>query len=42
VRQREEDLNLMLADWHPDQHPDVKAMMRELANSFASSPPVKP
>jgi MFS family permease len=41
LRQREEDLNLMLADWHPDQHPDVKAMMRQLANSFASSPPVK-
>ncbi len=42
LQQREEDLKKMLADWRPEEHPDVKAMMRELANSFASTPPVKP
>ena len=41
VRQREEDLKKMLADWDRNEHPDVRAMMRELAKSFASSPPVK-
>ncbi len=42
VRQREDDLKKMLADWNSNEHPDVMAMMRELAKSFASSPPVKP
>jgi hypothetical protein len=41
LRQREEDLKKMLADWDRNEHPDVRAMMRELAKSFASSPPVK-
>jgi EmrB/QacA subfamily drug resistance transporter len=41
VRQREDDLKKMLADWNSNEHPDVMAMMRELAKSFASSPPVK-
>lgn len=41
LRRREEDLRDMLADWDRNEHPDVKAMMRELAKSFASSPPVK-
>ena len=34
VRQREEDLKKMLADWDRNEHPDVRAMMRELAKSF--------
>ncbi len=42
LQQREEDLKTMLADWHPDRHPDVLAMMRELANSFARTPPERP
>ena len=41
LQQREKELQEMLADWHPDKHPEVLAMMRTLANSFASSPPVR-
>ncbi len=42
LQQREAELKRMLADWHPDKHPDVLAMMRELANSFARTPPERP
>ena len=42
VRQREADLKKMLADWKPDEHPEVVHMMRQLAQSFASSPPARP
>jgi len=42
VAQREDDLKKMLADWKPDEHPEVVHMMRELARSFASSPPLRP
>ena len=42
VRQREVDLRKMLADWKPDEHPEVLLMMRELAKSFASYPPTRP
>jgi len=42
LRQREQDLKEMLADWEPDEHPDVREMMRQLANSFASTPPARP
>lgn len=42
LRQREENLAKMLADWDSNEHPEVRALMRELATSFASSPPVKP
>jgi EmrB/QacA subfamily drug resistance transporter len=42
LRQREQDLKDMLADWEPDEHPDVLEMMRQLANSFASTPPARP
>ena len=42
VRQREADLKKMLADWKPDEHPEVVQMMRQLAQSFASSPPARP
>ena len=31
----------MLADWDRNEHPDVRAMMKELAKSFASAPPAK-
>ena len=41
VRQREEDLRHMLADWDRNELPDVRDMMRELSKSFASTPPVK-
>ena len=40
--QREADLKKMLADWKPDEHPEVVSMMRELAKSFASYPPTRP
>jgi EmrB/QacA subfamily drug resistance transporter len=42
VGQREADLKKMLADWKPDEHPEVLSMMRELAKSFASYPPTRP
>jgi EmrB/QacA subfamily drug resistance transporter len=41
IRQREDDLRTMLADWDRNEHPDVRAMMHDLAKSFATSPPVK-
>jgi EmrB/QacA subfamily drug resistance transporter len=41
VAQREDDLRKMLADWKPEEHPEVIQLMRELAGSFASSPPLK-
>ncbi|MBS0252356.1 MAG: MFS transporter [Proteobacteria bacterium] len=42
LRQRQDNLEKMLADWDVNQHPEVRALMKELATSFASSPPVKP
>ncbi len=41
LRRREQDLEEMLADWDRNEHPDVRAMMKELAKSFASTPPTK-
>jgi DNA-binding MarR family transcriptional regulator len=41
TRNREEDLRFMLSGWDPHQHPDVRALLREMANTFASTPPVK-
>jgi DNA-binding MarR family transcriptional regulator len=41
LKRREEDLADMLADWDRNEHPDVRAMMKELAKSFASTPPAK-
>ena len=41
LARRERDLEDMLADWDRNEHPDVRAMMRELAKSFASTPPVR-
>lgn len=38
---READLENMLADWDRNEHPEVRALMRELAQSFASTPPVR-
>jgi hypothetical protein len=42
LQQREADMKKMLADWKPDEHPEVVQMMRQLAQSFASSPPTRP
>jgi MFS family permease len=42
IAQREDDLRQMLADWKPEEHADVMNMMRELAMSFASAPPMRP
>lgn len=41
LKRREQDLEEMLADWDRNEHPDVRAMMKELANSFASAPPTR-
>ncbi|WP_295554954.1 MDR family MFS transporter [uncultured Hyphomicrobium sp.] len=41
LKRRETDLEEMLADWNRNEHPDVRAMMRELAKSFASAPPLR-
>jgi MFS family permease len=42
LARREADLEAMLADWDRNEHPDVRAMMKELAQTFASAPPVRP
>jgi EmrB/QacA subfamily drug resistance transporter len=42
LKRRETDLEEMLADWDRNEHPDVRAMMKELAKSFASTPPARP
>jgi EmrB/QacA subfamily drug resistance transporter len=42
LRQREDNLEKMLADWDSNERPEVRALMKELATSFASSPPIKP
>ena len=41
LKRREDDLADMLSDWDRNEHPDVRAMMKELAKSFASTPPTK-
>ena len=41
IERREADLEEMLADWDRNQHPDVRAMMKELARSFAATPPAR-
>jgi MFS family permease len=41
LRRRESDLEEMLADWDRNEHPDVRAMMKELAKSFAGAPPTR-
>ena len=38
LQQREKELQEMLADWHPNAHPEVLAMMRTLANSLRVAP----
>jgi EmrB/QacA subfamily drug resistance transporter len=42
LQRREQDLKEMLAGWEPNERAEVRAMMRELANSFASTPPMRP
>jgi EmrB/QacA subfamily drug resistance transporter len=42
ILRREADLEHMLRDWNPDEHPEVRAKLAILAKSFASSPPVRP
>ncbi|MBA2126492.1 MFS transporter [Hyphomicrobium methylovorum] len=39
---REDDLRHMMSEWKPEQHPEVLALMQELVNTFARTPPVKP
>ena len=42
LRRREDDLRHMLSEWDRNEHPEVRALLREMANSFARTPPVKP
>jgi predicted MFS family arabinose efflux permease/DNA-binding MarR family transcriptional regulator len=42
ILRREADLEHMLRDWNPDEHPEVRSKFATLAKSFASSPPVRP
>jgi len=37
-----EDLNRLLAEWSPDKHPEIKAMVAALAKSYAAAPPQPP
>lgn len=41
LHRRETDLEEMLADWDRNEHPEVRALMKGLAKSFASAPPVR-
>lgn len=41
LRRREANLEEMLADWDRNEHPDVRELMKKLAKSFASTPPVR-
>lgn len=42
LHKREDDLRHMLSEWDRNEHPEVRALMREMASSFARTPPVKP
>ena len=42
IARREAELAHMLRDWTPQEHPEVRAKLASLAESFASSPPVRP
>jgi len=42
IARREADLEHMLRDWNPKEHAEVRAKLASLAESFASSPPVRP
>jgi len=42
LRRREDDLRHMLSEWDRNEHPEVRALLREMASSFARTPPVKP
>jgi DNA-binding MarR family transcriptional regulator len=41
LRNREDDLRHMLSEWDRNEHPEVRALLREMASSFASTPPVE-
>jgi EmrB/QacA subfamily drug resistance transporter len=41
VRNREDNLRHMLSEWDRNEHPEVRALLHEMANSFASTPPVE-
>jgi DNA-binding MarR family transcriptional regulator len=42
IARREADLEHMLRDWNPNEHSEVRAKLTSLAESFASSPPIRP
>jgi len=41
LRNREDDLRHMLSEWDRNEHPEVRALLHEMASSFASTPPVE-
>ncbi|HEY8193944.1 MAG TPA: MDR family MFS transporter [Hyphomicrobium sp.] len=41
VHNREDNLRHMLSEWDRNEHPEVRALLHEMANSFASTPPVE-
>jgi EmrB/QacA subfamily drug resistance transporter len=42
LQRREDDLRHMLSEWDRNEHPEVRALLREMASSFARTPPVRP
>lgn len=42
LRKREDDLRHVLSEWDRNEHPEVRALLREMASSFARTPPVNP
>jgi len=42
VHKREDDLRHMLSEWDRNEHPEVRSLLREMASSFARTPPVNP
>jgi DNA-binding MarR family transcriptional regulator len=38
---REDTLRHMLSEWDRNEHPEVRALLHEMACSFASTPPLR-
>jgi DNA-binding MarR family transcriptional regulator len=41
LRNREDNLRYMLSEWDRNEHPEVRALLHEMATTFASTPPVE-
>jgi EmrB/QacA subfamily drug resistance transporter len=42
LRKREDDLRHILSEWDRNEHPEVRKLLREMASSFARTPPINP